>query len=111
MGDVETRFDIQPVSDGGAASEELGDAGSEGEAPCVNLFWKIYTATESGEAGGLTLFHAEVSIPVSSHSIKDPNVKAARSKSSAAGNITAWVPYLTNLEELRRGDALWCRVK
>ena len=72
----------------------------------MDLFWKIYKEEKCGVVGGLALSHAEVSIPVASYQIKEPSVRAGKLK--AGGNITAWVPFLTNPEELRRGDALWC---
>ena len=107
VGDVETRFIVEPSTAVDSLGEQPAVGAGEGESlRFLDLFWKIYKAEKSGDAGGLALSHAEVSIPVACYQIKEPAVRAGRAK--AGGNITAWVPFLTNPEELRRGDALWC---
>ena len=107
VGEVETRLSVEPPTVVAPPGEELtvGEGADEG-SPFLDLFWKIYRAEKSGDAAGLALSHAEVVIPAATCSIKDPAVRAGGKK--WGGNMTVWVPFLTNTAELQRGDALWC---
>ena len=58
-----------------------------------------------GVGGGqLTMNYAEISAPTSTFQLKDAALRAGMNK--ASGSIDVIVPYLTNTQELRRGDSL-----
>ena len=87
---------------------ESPEAGESSPVPVLALFWKLYeTAQNEVGSGGLTLMEAEVVVPASCAQIKDATLRGGCKK--AAGGVTLWIPYLTNLEELRRGDRLWVK--
>ena len=87
---------------------ESPEAGESSPVPVLELFWKLYeTAQNEGGSGGLTLMEAEVVVPASCAQIKDATLRGGCKK--ATGGVTLWIPYLTNLEELRRGDRLWVK--
>ena len=77
--------------------------------PCVICFWKIYdwekAEADASPRGGLTLLDAEMTVPASCAQLKEPALRAAGRK--PGGGITVCVPFLTNMEELVRGDQLW----
>ena len=107
--EAETRFNVEPARFEAPEGEEPKCDAEAGESPPFHdLFWKIYQGEKADGVGCLTLMHAELQVPVSCCQIKDANLRAGPKKPS--GSITVWVPYLTNLEELRIGDPLWCRV-
>ena len=73
-----------------------------------DLFWKIYdwekAEADASPRGGLTLLDAEMTVPASCAQLKDTALRAGK---KAGGAITVWVPFLTNLGDLIRGDQLW----
>ena len=69
----------------------------------LDLFWELYKRKGEGN-GGLKMMYAEVPVPSASISLKDPQVRAGMSK--ACGSVELSLPYLTNQEQLGRGDSL-----
>ena len=86
--------------------ENAPEAAEVGESPPMrDLFWKIYEwekgADDAGPRGGLTVLEAEMTVPASCAQLKDIALRAGK---KAGGAITVWVPCLTNLGDLIRGD-------
>ncbi len=107
LGETETRFSIEPT-----ATEILGqpqappDEAADESPLTMNLFWKIYRTTAGDDEGRLILMHAELAVPTHlGLQVKDAAVRASGKR--ATGTVTMRVPFLTNKDELRRGDALW----
>ena len=57
--------------------------------------------------GQLVRAEAEATVPAGCATIKDTALRAAAKK--AGGAITIRVPYLTNREQLFKGDELWVK--
>ena len=124
-GPVETGFRLPPptpdayghfwkVSDGGPGDEPPPAAGDAGEAgagegespppapPLLDLFWELYNQKGEGR-GKLTMTYANVTTTTGFFQIKDPILRIGMGKT---GTVEMWFPYLTNDQELRRGDSL-----
>ena len=105
--EAETLFNVEPATLEAPAGEQAKGDGEAGESPPIpDSFWKIQCQADKGDGVGcLTLLHTELAVPVACVQIKDAGLRAGGRK--PGGTITVWVPFLTNLEELRRGDPLW----
>ena len=92
-------------------SGDRGDAGAGESPPEVDLFWKIHNSAKArclrSPRGQLVRGEAEAYVPAGCANFKDPALRAATKK--AGGTITIRVPYLTNREQLFKGDELWVK--
>ena len=111
----EAAVGAESVDDAGAGppveSGDRGDAGAGESPPAVDLSWMIHNSAKARFAasprGQLVRGEAEAYVPAGCANFKDPALRAATTK--AAGTITIRVPYLTNREQLFKGDELWVK--
>ena len=111
----EAAVGAESADDAGAGppveSGDRGDAGAGESPPVVDLFWMIHNSAKARFAassrGQLVRGEAEAYVPAGCGLFKDAALRAAAKK--AGGTITIRVPYLTNREQLFKGDELWVK--
>ena len=106
FGESNTEFEIEPVAKSNEQKLWPGGRELEDDVAFCNVFWMAYHSNQ-GASSGLRIAHADISTPGAFAEIKDPYLRNS-GKNRDAGTFTVRLPYMTNKDELRRGDDLWC---